>query len=94
MTAAVQPPAKNSNSHVNWASGSAMLPTLVDIETLAVRLGISARHVRRLVTERRIPFVKIGNLVRFDPADIARWVDGLRSDVTTEPAGPIWVRGR
>ena len=31
------------------------LPYLMDIATLAERLGVSVRHIRRLVHERRIP---------------------------------------
>ena len=70
MTAAVQPPAKNSNSHVNWASGSAMLPSLIDMAAVAGYLGTTVRHVRRMVAERRMPYVKVGHLIRFDPADV------------------------
>ena len=43
------------------------IPTLVDISTIAEHLDVSVRHVRRLVAERRIPYVKWGNLLRFDP---------------------------
>jgi len=57
------------------------LPSLIDIETLAVSLGISIRHVRRLVAERRIPYVKVGHLIRFDRADVARWVLEHRVEV-------------
>jgi len=52
--------------------------TFITIDELAARLGTSTRHIRRLVAERRIPYVKIGRLVRFDPADIATWIDGRR----------------
>jgi excisionase family DNA binding protein len=38
-------------------------------------LGTTARHVRRLVSERRIPHIKVGGLVRFDLDDIDRWLD-------------------
>jgi hypothetical protein len=38
--------------------------------------------VRRLVNERRIPFVKWGHLLRFDPAEIAHWVDAARRPST------------
>lgn len=31
---------------------------LVDITWVAKRLGVTVRHVRRLVAERRIPFIK------------------------------------
>ncbi len=52
--------------------------TFITIDELAARLGTSTRHIRRLVAERRIPYVKVGRLVRFDPADIAAWIDGRR----------------
>jgi excisionase family DNA binding protein len=55
-------------------SSSSELPRLVDIETLATSLGVSVRHVRRLVQERRIPFIKWGHLLRFDPTDVRDWV--------------------
>src|SRR3954454_20507348 len=48
---------------------------LVDIEAVTQRLGVQVRHVRRLVIERRIPFLKWGHLLRFDPADIEAWLD-------------------
>jgi hypothetical protein len=37
------------------------LPRLLDITTLATHLGINARHIRRLVAERRIPYIKVGS---------------------------------
>ncbi len=54
------------------------LPRLLSIGQLAERLGTTPRHVRRLIAERRVPFVKVGRLVRFDPDDIAAWLDGRR----------------
>jgi excisionase family DNA binding protein len=54
------------------------VPELIDIETLANRLGDSVRHLRRLVAERRIPYLKVGHFVRFDPAEIVRWLDNTR----------------
>jgi excisionase family DNA binding protein len=53
-------------------------PTLLDIEAVAECLAITERHVRRLVAERRIPFVKVGRFVRFDPVDIVEWIDAAR----------------
>ena len=44
------------------------LPTLLDIDQLAEHLGTSHRPIRRLIAERRIPYVKVGRLIRFDPA--------------------------
>jgi excisionase family DNA binding protein len=61
------------------------LPELIDITTVAKILGVDARHVRRLVYERRIPIIKWGHLVRFDPDEIADWIDNRRRPVGTEP---------
>jgi excisionase family DNA binding protein len=54
------------------------LPLLLSIEGIAEHLGVSVRHIRRLVSERRIPYVKWGHLLRFDPDEIAEWLDGQR----------------
>ena len=54
------------------------LPQLLTIDQLAERLGVSIRHIRRLVAERRVPYLKVGWLVRFDPAEITAWLDGAR----------------
>jgi excisionase family DNA binding protein len=48
---------------------------LVDINDLAEWLATSPRHIRRLVAERRVPFVKVGHFIRFDPDDIAGWIE-------------------
>ena len=56
------------------------LPRLLDIDRVAELLGVNVRHVRRLVAERRIPFVKWGHLLRFDPNDLATWLDASRVD--------------
>lgn len=47
---------------------------LLNIEELAV----SVRYVRRLVAERRIPYIKVGHLVRFEPGVVAEWIDDNR----------------
>ena len=51
---------------------------LLTIAQVAHRLNVEVRHVRRLVHERRIPFIKWGHLLRFDPDEIDRWVEGYR----------------
>jgi excisionase family DNA binding protein len=50
------------------------MPVLIDIGEVASHLGVTVRHVRRLVAERRIPYVKWGNLLRFDSAEIGAWI--------------------
>ena len=51
---------------------------LMEIEAVARRLGVAVRHVRRLVAQRRIPFLKWSHLLRFDPAEIEAWLDQAR----------------
>lgn len=49
-------------------------------------LGVEVRHVRRLVQERRIPYIKWGHLLRFDPAEINRWLeDHRRPEIGSAP---------
>ena len=51
---------------------------LLDVAQLAKLLGVDIRHVRRLVHEKRIPYIKWGHLVRFDLAEIKTWIDTCR----------------
>jgi excisionase family DNA binding protein len=55
---------------------------LLNTEGVAAWLGISHRHVRRLVAERRIPYVKLGHYVRFDCEEVAAWIDRQRVSST------------
>ncbi|MEY2474009.1 MAG: hypothetical protein QOK28_3338 [Actinomycetota bacterium] len=54
------------------------VPDLLDITELADHLGVNVRHVRRLIAERRIPFIKWGHLIRFDPDEIVEWLEHSR----------------
>ena len=64
--------------HGDAAGSARAMKGLLDVAGLAARLGVSDRHVRRLVAERRIPFIKWGHLLRFDPGDVDRWIDDQR----------------
>jgi excisionase family DNA binding protein len=57
---------------------------LIDTEELATWLGVETVFVRRLVAERRVPFLKIGKFVRFDPKEVATWIDNQRVGVYEE----------
>jgi excisionase family DNA binding protein len=60
---------------------------LLDIEVLASWLATTPRHIRRLVAERRVPFVKVGHFIRFDPEDITRWIEGQKVLTDADKAG-------
>lgn len=60
------------------ARTSARRLPLMDLPAVAERLGVNQRHVHRLVAERRIPFVKWGHPLRFDPAEIEAWLEEAR----------------
>ena len=47
---------------------------LLSIAEVADLLGVNVRHVRRLVQEKRIPYVKWGHLIRFDPDEVEAWI--------------------
>lgn len=54
------------------------LPHLVRMDVVATALSVTERHMRRLVAERRIPYIKVGYFIRFDPDDIAEWIAARR----------------
>ena len=54
------------------------IPQLITIDQLADRLGVTERYVRRLVAEKRVPYRKLGKLVRFAEHEIATWLDTTR----------------
>ena len=76
----------NENQGSLWtdSGGPITEAQLVDISWVARRLGVTERHVRRLVAERRIPFIKWGHLLRFDPDEIEAWIDGGRRPASSE----------
>jgi excisionase family DNA binding protein len=51
-------------------SATAAPPQLLKMDQLAERLGVTRRHVRRLVDERRVPFSRLDGSC-FDPAEIS-----------------------
>jgi excisionase family DNA binding protein len=52
---------------------------LVDKSWLVSRLGLKPGTIDMLVHRGQIPFVRLGKrIVRFDPAEIEKWVDSGR----------------
>ena len=47
---------------------------LLKPEEAAARLNVTLRFIRRLCHERRMPYTKVGKLVRFDPDELEAWI--------------------
>lgn len=60
--------------------------SLLDVDGVAEALGVTSRHIRRLVAERRIPFFKVGKFVRFDPGELDVWLDQQRLEMRRPPS--------
>lgn len=45
-----------------------------NVDDVARELECSVRHVRKLVSENKIPYLKIGRLVRFSPLRVREWL--------------------
>jgi excisionase family DNA binding protein len=56
---------------------------LLDMSAVADLLSTSERHVRRLVAERRIPFVRVGRFIRFEASAISAWVEAHSTDAAS-----------
>jgi excisionase family DNA binding protein len=48
--------------------------TLLTVDQAAERLATKPRFIRRLIAERRIPYIKLGSHVRIDVTDIDAFI--------------------
>ena len=74
-------PRRGHNGSSGTAEGAANEPIhrrLWSSPEVAAHLCTTVRHVRRLVDEKRIPYIKVGHFVRFDPREIDDWIDSQR----------------
>jgi len=51
---------------------------LMEIDEVAAYLGVTVRHIRRLVAEQRVTSIKWGSKLHFDSNEIDAWVDEHR----------------
>jgi excisionase family DNA binding protein len=68
---------------VSPAPKSARLDDYVDAEAIGAHLGVTGEYVRRLAREKRIPSIKVGKFVRFDPGEVKSWLDANHRDVAS-----------
>lgn len=54
---------------------------LIDYETAAALLGIRPQSLRRLVSQRRVPHLHVGRLVRFDVRDLQEFLNSQKVPV-------------
>lgn len=47
---------------------------LLDIREVAAYTGLSTHTLYTMVSQRRIPFVKLGRLVKFDKGKVDDWI--------------------
>jgi excisionase family DNA binding protein len=67
-----------------------MTDKLLTMEEAAEWLCTTPRHMRRLASERRIAYRKVGRFVRFHPDDLVEYVAAQRAEATRPRAS--WLR--
>ena len=55
-----------------------MTKEICDIQDLSSYLKVSVSEVRKLVREKKIPFFRVGNRLRFDLKRINTWLEKLQ----------------
>jgi len=73
-----------SRRHVAAAPTSGPGPELLTIEQAAQQMSMSARYIRRLIAERRIPFHRLGRAVRINLTDINNYITSSRIEPINE----------
>lgn len=64
---------------------------MMDINEVAAFINTNVRHIRRLVSERRIPHYKVGGKLRFGRRETHDWLASLRvpeQELITWPIRP------
>ena len=53
---------------------------LLTVEQAGEQLGTSVRFIRRLRTQKRLAFVKLGSHLRIDSTDLEAYIDANREE--------------
>ena len=51
---------------------------LIGIEELAEAIGFAPNTIRQWVSMKKIPYYKVGRLVRFDTTEIDKWLETMK----------------
>lgn len=57
-----------------------MTKEICDIQDLSSYLKVSVSEIRKLVRERKVPFFRVGNRLRFDLKKINNWLEKLEEE--------------
>ena len=57
---------------------------LITVEELAKYLNLNPHTIYMWVEQRKIPFIKIGRMVRFDLIEIEEWLTSKKTEITQE----------
>jgi len=55
-----------------------MTPSLIDMKTVSEQLGVTKNTLYSWCCQKKIPYVKIGRLTKFDQKDIDAWVEARK----------------
>jgi excisionase family DNA binding protein len=53
---------------------TAIVPRLFGVTEAAQYINMSAHTVYTMVSQRRIPYVKVGRLTKFDVTELDKWI--------------------
>lgn len=73
-TERVQPNDESREPDLRVVDRDAVPPRLLTLPEVAAYLSVSPKSVRRLVASGRLPHYRLGRVLRFDPADVSRWL--------------------
>ena len=62
----------------NRMTSTAGSTNLVGVEDAAAILGIQVSTLYAWVEQERVPHIRLGRAVRFDPGSLSRWIDEHR----------------
>lgn len=65
---------------------------LLNKKQLAEYLGLKAYTIDSWVSQRRIPYIKLGKCVRFDPDEIEEWLQRQKVPIRSEENHPFQAK--
>lgn len=59
-----------------------MTKEICNIKELSIYIKISIPEIRKLVREKKIPYFRVGNRIKFDIKEINKWIENLQEKET------------